>query len=344
MSSRRVTMRDVARSLGIDPSTVSLALRNHPRIPIATRERIRRVAEELGYIPDPMLGALANYRRFSHPAPITAEVAWINRWDPPERYYSFREFNNYWVGASAAANELGYSLERFHLGNAPLSRITRVLRARNIRGVLVPPHYGACNDWAGFACDQLAVVRMGHTVQLAAHAVGCDQTEAAILGFRSIHERGYRRIGFVTHAGAEVSSRFRAGFLFAQENTPDIDCVPTLLLDEAKPQTANRLPLANWMRCYRPDAIFTTYARVRELLGEIGYRVPDDVALAATSVLDGNADAGIDQCSEEIGRAAVQMLGGLVACGWLGLPAIPRMTMIRARWVEGESLPWRSIE
>ena len=61
--SSRVTMRDVARALGVDPSTVSLALRAHPKIPAETRERIRRAAEKLGYTPDPMLGALASYRR-----------------------------------------------------------------------------------------------------------------------------------------------------------------------------------------------------------------------------------------------------------------------------------------
>jgi len=52
---RRVTMSDVALAAHVHKSTVSLALRNQPKLNAATRERIRKIAEELGYRPDPML-------------------------------------------------------------------------------------------------------------------------------------------------------------------------------------------------------------------------------------------------------------------------------------------------
>ena len=41
---------------------MSLALRNHPRLPLETRERIRSLAEKMGYRPDPFLRALVAYR------------------------------------------------------------------------------------------------------------------------------------------------------------------------------------------------------------------------------------------------------------------------------------------
>lgn len=334
-------MRDVAAHLGLDQSTVSLALRSHPRIPVATREKIHAAAVVLGYRPDPMLGALASYRRSTHAATITAELAWVNRWTPPEVFHAFREFDGYWRGADLAAREAGYRLEDFRLGTAPLERLARRIRARNIQGLIIPPHHGAANEWSALDCAGLAVVRIGHSVRLAAHAVGCDQTDAAITGFRCIHERGYRRIGFVTHPGAEVSSRFRAGFLFAQENTAGTKRLPTLLLREENAD-ADRADLAAWCEAWKPDAIFTTSARVRALLARIGLRVPEDVALAATSVLDGNADAGIDQRPEEIGRAAIEMLDGLIARGRRGLPETPRRLMVAARWRDGDTLPARS--
>ena len=336
--SSRVTMRDVARALGVDPSTVSLALRAHPKIPAETREKIRRAAEKLGYAPDPMLGALASYRRSSRQKGIVAELAWVNRWSPPERYHAFREFDAYWRGAEAAAREAGYRLERFNLGDAPLARFGRVLRARGIRGLLVPPHHGARNEWDGLELDGLAVVRIGHSVRLPVHAAGCDQTEAGRIGYASIHARGYRRLGFVTHPGAEFSSRFRAGFLFAQENTPSAQVLPTLVLDETGGDR-DREALGRWVRTHRPEAIFTTHGGLRRMLEELGLRVPGDLALAATSVLDGNADAGIDQRPEEIGRAAAEILDGQLARGRFGVPAIPRMTTVHPRWRDGASLP-----
>lgn len=334
-------MRDVARALGVDPSTVSLALRAHPKIPAATREKIRRAAEKLGYTPDPMLGALASYRRSSREKGIVAELAWVNRWSPPERYHAFREFDEYWRGADAAAREAGYRLERFELGDAPLARFGRMLRARGIRGLLVPPHHGARNEWSDLDLSGLAVVRLGHSVRLAAHSVGCDQTEAGRIGFARIHALGYRRAGFVTHPGAEASTRFRAGFLLERENTPEAAVLPTLVLPENEDAEA-RERLRRWIDRHGPDAVFTTHAGLRRMLGEIGADAPGRIALAATSVLDGNADAGIDQRPEEIGRAAAELLDGLVARGRFGPPEIPRMTTIQPGWRDGASLPGRT--
>lgn len=333
-------MLDIARHLDLDQSTVSLALRNHPRISAVTREKVHRAAETLGYRPDPMLSALATYRQSGRPHGITAELAWVNRWSSPERFHAFKEFDGYWRGAEAAARDNGYRLEKFNLGDAPLSQLERMMRARNITGLVIPPHHGGCNEWSGMDFSSFSVVRIGHSVRLGAHAVGCDQTDAAILGFRRIHERGYRRIGFVTHPGAEVSSRFRAGFLFAQENTPDHMHVPTLLLHEKDDATDLR-DLDRWLKTHRPDAIFTTSAPLRGRLAELGFQVPRDIALAGTSVLDGNAEAGIDQRPGEIGRAAIELLESLFAHGHRGVPEVPRMVTVASRWVDGASLPVR---
>ena len=48
----RVTMRDVARALDVSPMTVSRALRDDKTVSAETRDRVRRVADELGYVYD----------------------------------------------------------------------------------------------------------------------------------------------------------------------------------------------------------------------------------------------------------------------------------------------------
>jgi DNA-binding LacI/PurR family transcriptional regulator len=48
-SSRRPTIHDVARTAGVSPTTVSDALNGKGRVDGATRERVRRVAGDLGY-------------------------------------------------------------------------------------------------------------------------------------------------------------------------------------------------------------------------------------------------------------------------------------------------------
>lgn len=49
---KRVTIADLARVLGMDKSSVSLALRDSPRVSEATRTRVRRAANEHNYSPN----------------------------------------------------------------------------------------------------------------------------------------------------------------------------------------------------------------------------------------------------------------------------------------------------
>ena len=46
-----VSIKDIAKAAGVSPSTVSRALSDHPRISDKTKERIRRLAQEMGYTP-----------------------------------------------------------------------------------------------------------------------------------------------------------------------------------------------------------------------------------------------------------------------------------------------------
>src|SRR3712207_3600004 len=60
-SPERVTLRDVARRAGVHVSTVSRVLRRREHGSDAA-ERIRRIADELGYRPDPYAASLRTQR------------------------------------------------------------------------------------------------------------------------------------------------------------------------------------------------------------------------------------------------------------------------------------------
>ena len=56
-------LSDIARKAKVSVSTVSLALRNRPQIPAATRERLQAAAKALYYQPNPLVSAYqANVR------------------------------------------------------------------------------------------------------------------------------------------------------------------------------------------------------------------------------------------------------------------------------------------
>lgn len=56
---KKVTIRDIAHQLDLSAMTVSLALRDHPRISAPTKERVRAAMKELNYEPNQVARALA---------------------------------------------------------------------------------------------------------------------------------------------------------------------------------------------------------------------------------------------------------------------------------------------
>jgi DNA-binding LacI/PurR family transcriptional regulator len=53
-----VSIKDIAKAAGVSHSTVSRVLSDHPRISLETKERIRRLATEMGYSPNAVARSL----------------------------------------------------------------------------------------------------------------------------------------------------------------------------------------------------------------------------------------------------------------------------------------------
>src|SRR4051812_45510213 len=102
----RVTLRDIARAAGVHFSTVSLALRDHPRIPAETRERLRQLARELGYVADPLLASLSSYRSARRRVPFRSSLAWITNYPTANGWKQVELFHQYFLGAAERARSL----------------------------------------------------------------------------------------------------------------------------------------------------------------------------------------------------------------------------------------------
>lgn len=336
----RVTLRDIAQRLEVSHTTISRALRNDPEISKAMRDRVHKTAQAMGYKPDPMLNALAHYRRSQTKTAIAAELAWINHWEIPTDLWKFKEFSLYWKGAFEEADRSGFRLEEFTLEKGmSLDRLEKILRARNIRGILLPPRGDSAPDYRQFNWDDFCVVRFGHSFEFPhAHLVSSDQLTDGVIAFENIWKNGYRRIGLVT--SAKMHTRFSAGFLFSQMKWSPNTRLPALVFKQERAEEDSK-KLKTWLKAHRPDAILTDVSELRDLLASLGYAVPTDVGLATTTILDGNADSGINQNSEEIGRAAIQLLISLINHNEIGIPKICREVLVEGCWIDGSSLPQR---
>lgn len=342
-SQHRVTIYDIAEAVGVSHTTVSKALRDNPRISEATRKRVKEKAVEMNYRPDPMLAALSSYRMANQDKKTQAALAWINPFRDPAQLRKSHEFDFYWHGAKEAADRMGYQLEEFKTSELSLRRLNTIFKARNIQGLLLatlsgPEYTDPSIDWHAFPWKDYTTVRFGRNIDFPkAHYVTSAQTTNGILAFRMMRERGYKRIGFV---GKYSRQRiFSAGVSFAQEEIPPKDLVPRLYINETDPADAQKNILNTWLQSNQPDSILTDRPNLLELLGELGHRIPDEIAIATISIHDTPINAGIDQNPMDIGQTAVRTLIALINEHTLGIPMVRNEIMIEGRWVDGSMLP-----
>lgn len=337
---KRVTLRDIAKELGVSHVTVSKALRNQSGASPELKARIRKKADEMGYQPDPMLAALSHYRKTSTTHPVQASLAWINTWPEPEQLREFKEFDLYWQGAEASAQRFGFRLQEFQTAEIPLPRLHSILKARNIQGILIPPLADLTDEWMSFPWADFATVRLGRSTHYPeTHFVTGAQTADTILAFNRSRELGYKRIGFVCEY--LYMRFFGVGFTWAQKQCPKDEQIPLLSLKVEDSLEKQQRALGKWIKKNHPDAILTDNSGMLEMLTNLGYRIPEDVGLATMSIHDTPIDAGINQKPFEIGRTAVRTLVSLINEHSFGIPETLNEILIEGNWVDGSMLPRR---
>lgn len=339
----RITMKDIAREVGLTVAAVSLALKNHPSISKVRREQIQAVAERMGYQPNAMAAVLAHHRHQSRAHPIQAALALINTYPEPGKLHAQASYEDCWRGATKAAEKFGYRLEEFPANEKqPLKRLERIFLTRNIRGIILAPlPPGVCGvDWASFDWSKFSAVRLGFREQAPPfHYVTSAQATNTMLAVDKMRERGYKRIGYAGYW--DKARMFGAGFLWSQQEPSLRSRVPPFFFSKEIPELNQHDRFEQWLKTAKPDAILTDSLAVPGMLEKAGIRVPEDIGVAATNVRDMSVDAGIDQNPEEIGRIATLALISLIHDSDLGVPESIREILVRGNWVDGESLPFR---
>jgi DNA-binding LacI/PurR family transcriptional regulator len=338
MSHRRSTQLDVAREAGVARSTVSLALRNHPSIPVHTQERVREAAARLGYQPDPMLSALADYRNQLRPATYHGTLAWLANDQPPFHWRTVGMFQEYYNGCQARAATHGYRVEIFDLAADGMSpaQLSRIFQARNIGGILLCPQPRP-NMAVEFPFDRFAAVAFGYSLVSPQLDIAAPmQFRAARETMRRLYLLGYRKVGYVHSSvtDARADHNFLAGYLVERHLHGRGVLIPPL--DEDK---LGAPAFRKWFKKYRPDAVVTGGARLLGIIAQAGYRVPEDIGVACPSLpLSPNPLSGVREDSFHIGESAVDFLVSMLHKGMRGVPAKPRSILVPGVWTPGTTL------
>lgn len=331
-------MQQIAEKAGVSRMAVSLALRGSRKVSVKTTERIRKIADDLGYRPNPLVSALMTQLRLARPAQRPTTVAYATAFATKDGWRRSGQLVEYFEGARRRGEALGYDLEEWWLREPGMTqqRISEILYTRGIHGLLIaplPPGDAPVHlDWSKFSG---ATIGYSFT-DAALHRAGADQFSAIRMALRALTSLGYRRIGLALtreeDAGGE--RRWSAGMLVYQSEIPAEDRVPMLLTEGPLAHS-----IAEWFHAHCPEAVLSLSSECVAMLASCGASVPGNVGFASLGLMPGEADiAGVDQNFALVGGAAMDLVDAQLRRNELGVPQDRKTVLVAGRWVSGPTL------
>ncbi len=343
MKKRATRMQDIAQRAGVSVNTVSLALRNSPRISQKTTRKIQRLAEEMNYRRNPMVSALFQQMNSREATRHKATVAIL---DPNLKLRKKGYLAVVQENVDAAIERFhhqGFAVEEFD-GEEWLARPGRfleILHARGILGIyfLHFPHGHTELDWD---LSEFAMATINYSLEKPnLHRANVNQWQAMELGLLKVYEKGYRRPALILTSESDTMSHgqwvsslyhFQNRFLKPENRIPP--------LTEWSWKIEERQAIFNhYMKRHRPDVVLSMVGQVRETIEAAGLKIPDDIGFVHLNYgAESRASAAIDIKPAEVGRATADIIIGQIMRNERGVPTTPRITLIPPRWVEGPTL------
>jgi len=308
MRSNQITIKDIARILGISPSTVSRALKDHPDINSDTKKAVNELANKLKYQPNAVALSLKNSR--SNTIGIII----------PEIVHYF--FSSVISGIEDIASQRGYTViicqsnESFdrEVANA------KALLSHRVDGILisVSKQTNTFNHFQNLQEGGIPLVFFDRIApEINADQVIIDDIEASYDATRHLIENGCKRIAHFAGPQSLLIGRNRLqGYINAltEAGLP----VDNRLIIQAdtfeKARNTVGLMLDSGIV---PDGIFAvndmTAIGAMQTIQKRGLRIPEDVSIVGFSdgYLSGVTDphlSSVDQHGYEMGTMAAEML------------------------------------
>ncbi len=336
-----ITLGTIADIAKVSRTTVSLALRNSPRISAAIRARVQAIALKLDYRQNPLVTAHMSYVRTLHPRYTGQCIAFVcNRSLSQIEADTRTPLRKYLLATRARAKALGYELELFNLAEKGMrpERLSQILAARGIVGVIFHP----LDEGSGLAglplnTDMFALVMIEHAfIEPRLHKVCDDQFSTIGRMIQRLLDYGYMRIGIAMSSRADdhANHHWLAGYQAFQSLNKAKDRIPHFITPEW-----SKTSFLRWYRKWKPEAIVTIDEDIVLWLRDARINVPETVACTTLYWKEDRAElAGFYQNHEHIGAAAVDMIAAQLYHNERGIPAEQRSMLIEAVWKEGATL------
>lgn len=312
---KKVTIRDIAGKLGLSAMTVSLALRDNPRISQVTKARIRKAIKSMGYKPNQLARALA-----------TGKSNLIGVIVPNSSDHYYAEVIRAIEDSASSANyhvmlaNGSYKMERY-------IDCVRDMMGLHIGGIIAAPPFTAEKPrlpafWKGLVRSDFQVVLVNRELRPPIfHQVAADYCDGVRLVVEALVERGHRRVAYISGKPAMLPIRQRLAAFKRLARNHGLDADENLieysdLTFAGGYEAGSRL----WSQLAdKPTAVvaFSDVVAVGLLrfLDQAGVAVPGDVSIVS---FDGTAVGAFTHTTlttvstpmYEIGREAFKLLIG----------------------------------
>jgi LacI family transcriptional regulator len=312
MPANRVTLKDIARQIGLSAATISRALADHPDISGETKQRVRDAAQAMSYIPN----YRARYLRAKHSRLIALIVPEMNMFFVPSMI----------TGINHVVQQNDFSLIVFQSDNSIVQerRLAEYATHLSADGVLVVlssetsdlQHLDVLHEFG------IPVVLLDRTIETTKYTtITIDDEQAGREAATYLMDHGHTRmLGVFGDQRQRISSMRLRGFRRAHAEH-GLPLAETQILRVTMPADLEQ-QLDDAFTAH-PDltAIFTMtddlLVRTHYLLSRRGVRIPEDVSLI--SISDGQAPSFLHpnvthlrHSGVEVGERTAHILIGMI--------------------------------
>jgi LacI family transcriptional regulator len=330
-----LTIRRLARLAGVSKSTASYALRDNGRIKAATRQRVRALAQRLGYSPNIIAATLAASKKAR---PVHAlRIAFVT--DLPAVAYNTRWFSP----TREHLENLGYAAENFDLSYHRLSPVAlrKRLYLEGFNGVIFSEIRSEASkifaqDWSPFCV--LTTWRTRYRAPF--DQVRINPFECVATAWHQVRQAGYRRVGFLLgrhlpHRMLDDYEREGALFVMQQDMGSNETAIPPYL-----GELGDTVAMQTWVQKHQPDAVVGFHRFDYDLLAQAGFSIPRNFGFASLHTASGMAH--VDPGEDEIPRICAEYMDQLIRNRRTGSPSRPREILAPVTWESGSTLPTKS--
>jgi DNA-binding LacI/PurR family transcriptional regulator len=216
-------------------------------------------------------------------------------------------------------------------------RMVEILKTRHINGILLPP-LPPFEEKLDFPFENFCVVTTSYTAEeIGYHMVTNNRHQIIRLALRKVTQYGYQRVGMVIDRELDRRSNHDvlAHFMLYQSQQS-----PQQRVDILYGEKFDAKQVKTWYRAQRPDVVLSMNNTVFDWMKEAGLQVPTDVGFVS---LSNSPDyklgySGVDERSDLVGAAAIDMLTAHLVRNEIGKPEHRKLTLLEGTWLDGKTL------